>query len=135
MVVAFHDEQLREFSFSRHSAMGMRSAPIVETAMDPPRGERVISPAFNLCWHRQEPSVRRQQRGAAPIVRFLDERIEFVFGAAEAVVVIPLSRRGAIDEDNISARWIRTTYPATAATAARQAQYGVSRRLHLQFDC
>lgn len=117
LVVAFHDEQLREFG----GPPGIRDVGMLESALDRPKnkwsyGERdlaALAAAYAFGIAKNHPFVDGNKRAALlSVITFLGlNGIEFVADNAEAVVVILGLAAGEIDEDGL-ARWIRDNLPA-----------------------
>ncbi len=117
LVIAFHDEQLREFG----GPPGIRDSGMLESAIDRPRnkwsyGERdlaALAAAYAFGIAKNHPFVDGNKRAALlSIVTFLGlNGIDFVADNAEAVVIIQGLAAGEIDEDGL-ARWIRDNWPA-----------------------
>ena len=117
LVIAFHDEQLREFG----GPPGIRDRGMLESALDRPRnkwayGETDLaalaaSYAFGIA--RNHPFVDGNKRAALlSVVTFLGlNAIDFLADNAEAVLIIQDLAAGEIDEDGL-ARWIRDNWPA-----------------------
>lgn len=117
LVVAFHDEQLRE-----HGGLsGLRDASMLESALDRPRekwafGETdlaVLAAAYGYGIARNHPFADGNKRAALlAIFTFLGlNEIEFIADEAEAVVIIRDLAAGEVDEDGLS-RWIRDNWPS-----------------------
>lgn len=119
LVIAFHDEQLREFG----GPAGIRDLGMLESALDRPRnkwsyGERdlaALAAAYAFGLAKNHPFVDGNKRAAfLSIVTFLGlNGIDFVADNAEVVVIIQGLAAGEIDEDGLS-RWIRDNWPARA---------------------
>ena len=119
LVIAFHDEQLREFG----GPPGIRDRGILESALDRPRnkwsyGESDLANlaagyAFEIA--KNHPFVDGNKRAAfLSIVTFLGlNGIEFVADNAEVVVIIQGLAAGEIAEEGL-ARWIRDRWPAAS---------------------
>lgn len=116
LVIAFHDEQLREFG----GPPGIRDAGMLETALDRPRnkwsyGEHdllALAAAYAFGIAKNHPFIDGNKRAALlSIVTFLGlNDIDFVADNAEAVVIIQGLAAGEIAEDGL-ARWIRDNWP------------------------
>ena len=116
LVIAFHDEQLREFG----GPSGIRDLGMLESALGRPRnkwsfGEQdlaLLAAAYGFGIARNHPFVDGNKRAAfLSIITFLGlNGIDFVVGNAEAVVIIQDLAAGEIDEDGLS-RWIRDNWP------------------------
>lgn len=116
LVIAFHDEQLREFG----GPPGICDRGMLESALDRPKnkwtyGEQDIAKlaaayAFGIA--RNHPFVDGNKRASLlSIVTFLGlNDIDFVADNAEAVVIIQGLAAGEIDENGL-ARWIRDNWP------------------------
>jgi len=118
LVIAFHDEQLREFG----GPPGIRDRGMLESALDRPRnkwtyGEQelaTLAAAYAFGIARNHPFVDGNKRAALlSIITFLGlNDIDFMADNAEAVVAIQGLAAGEIDEEGL-ARWIRDNGPAT----------------------
>jgi death-on-curing protein len=116
LVIAFHDEQLREFG----GPPGIRDIGMLESALDRPRnkwsyGEHdlaSLAAAYAFGIAKNHPFVDGNKRAALlSIVTFLGlNGIDFVADNAEAVVIIQGLAAGEIDEEGL-ARWIRDNWP------------------------
>ncbi len=116
LVIAFHDEQLREFG----GPPGIRDRGMLESALDRPKnkwtyGEQdlaKLAAAYAFGIARNHPFVDGNKRASLlSIVTFLGlNGIDFVADNAEAVVIIQGLAAGEIDEDGLS-RWIRDNWP------------------------
>lgn len=116
LVIAFHDEQLRQFG----GPPGIRDRGMLESALDRPRnkwsyGEHdlaALAAAYAFGIARNHPFVDGNKRAALlSIVVFLGlNGIDFVTDNAEAVVMIRDLAAGEIEEDGL-ARWIRDNRP------------------------
>lgn len=119
LVIAFHDEQLREFG----GPAGIRDMGMLESALDRPRnkwsyGERdlaALAAAYAFGIAKNHPFVDGNKRAAfLAIVTFLGlNGIEFVADNAEVVVIVQGLAASEIDEDGLS-RWIRDNWPAAS---------------------
>lgn len=117
LVIAFHDEQLREFG----GPPGIRDRGMLESALDCPRnkwtyGEQdlaALAAAYAFGIARNHPFVDGNKRAALlSIVTFLGlNGIDFTADNAEAVVIIQGLAAGEIAEEGL-ARWIRDNGPA-----------------------
>jgi len=116
LVVAFHDEQLRE-----HGGLsGLRDASMLESALDRPRNKwaygetdlAVLAAAYGYGIARNHPFADGSKRAALlAIFTFLGlNEIEFIADEAEAVVIIRDLAAGEVDEEGLS-RWIRDNWP------------------------
>jgi death-on-curing protein len=111
LVIAFHDEQLREFG----GPAGIRDEGALESALGRARnrwayeggGLPRLAAAYAFGIARNHPFVDGNKRAALlAIITFLGlNDIEFAASEAEAVVMIRDLAAGAIDEDVLS-RWI-----------------------------
>lgn len=116
LVIAFHDEQLREFG----GPAGIRDLGMLESVLDRPRNKwsygetdvAALAAAYAFGIAKNHPFVDGNKRAALlSIVTFLGlNGIEFVADNAEAVVIIQGLAAGEIDEDGL-ARWIRDNWP------------------------
>jgi death-on-curing protein len=117
LVIAFHDEQLREFG----GPPGLRDPGMLESALGRPQNKwsygetdlAALAAAYAFGIARNHPFVDGNKRAALlSIVTFLGlNGIEFVADNAEAVVIIQGLAAGEIDEAGLS-RWIRDNWPA-----------------------
>ena len=116
LVVAFHDEQLREFG----GPPGIRDRGMLESALDRPRNKwsygetdlAALAAAYAFGLAKNHPFVDGNKRVALlSIVTFLGlNDIDFLADNAEAVLIIQGLAAGEIDEDGL-ARWIRDNWP------------------------
>ena len=116
LVIAFHDEQLREFG----GPPGIRDRGMLKSALDRPKnkwtyGEQdlaKLAAAYAFGIARNHPFVDGNKRASLlSIVTFLGlNGIDFVADNAEAVVIIQGLAAGEIDEEGLS-RWIRDNWP------------------------
>jgi len=116
LVIAFHDEQLREFG----GPPGLRDVAILESALARPRnkwsrGERDLASLAAACAFaiaRNHPFVDGNKRTALlGLVTFLGlNGIDFAADEAQAAVVIGDLADGEIEEAGL-ARWIRDSWP------------------------
>lgn len=116
LVIAFHDEQLREFG----GPPGLRDVAILESALARPRnkwsrGERDLASLAAACAFaiaRNHPFVDGSKRTALlGLVTFLGlNGIDFAADEAQAAVVIGDLADGEIEEAGL-ARWIRDSWP------------------------
>lgn len=119
LVIAFHDEQLREFG----GPPGIRDPGMLESALDRPRNKRTygktdlaaLAAAYAFGIAKNHPFVDGNKRAALlSMVTFLGlNDIDFVADNAEAVVIIQALAAGEVDEDGL-ARWIRDNWPKGA---------------------
>ncbi|MBN8912841.1 MAG: type II toxin-antitoxin system death-on-curing family toxin [Rhizobiales bacterium] len=117
LVIAFHDEQLREFG----GPPGIRDRGMLESALDRPKnkwsyGERdlaALAAAYAFGIAKNHPFIDGNKRAALlSVVTFLGlNGIEFVADNAEAAVAIQGLAAGEIAEEGL-ARWIRDNWPA-----------------------
>ena len=117
LVVAFHDEQLREFG----GPPGLRDAGMLESALGRPQNKwsygetdlAALAAAYAFGIARNHPFVDGNKRAALlALVTFLGlNGIDLVADEAEAVVVIRELASGEIEEEGL-ARWIRDNWPA-----------------------
>lgn len=118
LVVAFHDEQLREFG----GPPGLRDAGMLESALGRPQNKwsygetdlAALAAAYAFGIARNHPFVDGNKRAALlALVTFLGlNGIDLVADQAEAVVVIRELASGGIEEEGL-ARWIRDNWPRT----------------------
>ena len=111
LVLAIHDEQLREFG----GPAGLRDAGALESALGRARNRWVyeggdlprLAAAYGFGIARNHPFVDGNKRAALlAIIAFLGlNDVEFTASEAEAVVMIRDLAAGVIDED-VLARWI-----------------------------
>jgi death-on-curing protein len=111
LVIAFHDEQLREFG----GPAGIRDEGALESALGRARNRWAyeggdlprLAAAYAFGIARNHPFVDGNKRAALlAVITFLGlNDIEFAASEAEAVVMIRDLAAGAIDEDVLS-RWI-----------------------------
>jgi death on curing protein len=116
LVIAFHDEQLREFG----GPAGIRDRAMLESALGRPLnkwsyGEEdlaALAAAYGFGVAKNHPFVDGNKRAALlSIVVFLGlNGVRFVADNAEAVVMIRDLAAGEVDEDGL-ARWIRDNWP------------------------
>lgn len=119
LVIAFHDEQLREFG----GPAGIRDVGMLESALDRPRNKwsygetdlAALAAAYGFGIAKNHPFVDGNKRAALlSIVTFLGlNGIDFVADNAEAVVMIQALAAGEIEEEGL-ARWIRDNWPGSA---------------------
>ncbi len=117
LVIAVHDEQLREFG----GPPGIRDRGMLESALELPRnkwtyGEQdlaALAAAYAFGIARNHPFVDANNRAALlSIITFLGlNGIDFAADNAEAVVIIQGLASGEIAEEG-GARWIRDNWPA-----------------------
>lgn len=118
LVVAFHDEQLREFG----GPPGLRDAGMLESALGRPQNKwsygetdlAALAAAYAFGIARNLPFVDGNKRAALlALVTFLGlNGVDLVADQAEAVVVIRELASGEIEEEGL-ARWIRDNWPRT----------------------
>lgn len=111
LVIAFHDEQLREFG----GPAGIRDEGALESALGRARNRWAyeggdlprLAAAYAFGIARNHPFVDGNKRAALlAVITFLGlNDVEFTASEAEAVVMIRDLAAGAIDEDVLS-RWI-----------------------------
>ncbi len=116
LVLAIHDEQLREFG----GPSGLRDRGLLESALARPLNKyaygtddlAALAAAYGFGLARNHAFVDGNKRIAfLSIVTFLGlNEIEFVVPEAEAVVVMLEVASGDIDEENLT-RWIRDNWP------------------------
>ena len=116
LVIAFHDEQLREFG----GPPGIRDLGMLESALGRPQNKwsygetelAALAAAYAFGIAKNHPFVDGNKRAALlSIVVFLGlNDIEFDASNAEAVVMIQNLASGQIEEDGLT-RWIRDNWP------------------------
>ncbi|MGK2923762.1 MAG: type II toxin-antitoxin system death-on-curing family toxin [Methyloceanibacter sp.] len=116
LVLAIHDEQLREFG----GPSGLRDRGLLESALARPLNKyaygnddlAALAAAYGFGLARNHAFVDGNKRIAfLSIITFLGlNEIEFVVPEAEAVVVMLEVASGDIDEENLT-RWIRDNWP------------------------
>jgi death-on-curing protein len=119
LVIAFHDEQLREFG----GPPGIRDVGMLGSALDRPRNKRAygehdlaaLAAAYAFDIARNHPFVDGNKRASLlSIIVFLGlNGIEFIADNAEAAVVVQGLAPGEIAEEGL-ARWIRDNWPKEA---------------------
>ncbi|WP_072397092.1 type II toxin-antitoxin system death-on-curing family toxin [Hyphomicrobium sp. CS1GBMeth3] len=124
LVIAFHDEQLREFG----GPPGVRDAGMLESALDRPRNKwtygetdlAALAAAYAFSVAKNHPFVDGNKRATLlSAITFLGlNGIDFVADNAEAVVIIQGLAAGEIDENGL-ARWMRDNWPGGASEAKR----------------
>lgn len=117
LVIAIHDEQLREFG----GPPGLRDGGMLESALGRPQNKwsygeadlAALAAAYAYGIARNHPFVDGNKRAAfLSIITFLGlNDIEFLANDAEAAVVIQDLAAGTIREDGLT-RWIRDNWPA-----------------------
>lgn len=116
LVIAFHDEQLREFG----GLEGLRDRSMLESALDRPRnkwaygetGLAQLAAAYAYGLARNHPFADGNKRAALlSVFTFLGlNGIDFRADVAEAAVIFRDLAAGEVDEDGLS-RWIRDNWP------------------------
>lgn len=116
LVIAFHDEQLREFG----GPPGLRDRGMLDSALGRPRNKwaygetdlAALAAAYAYGTARNHPFVDGNKRAALlAVVTFLGlNDVEFEASEAEAVVAIRDLAAGEISEDGLT-RWIRDNWP------------------------
>lgn len=116
LVIAFHDEQLREFG----GPAGIRDRGMLESALGRPQnkwayGETdmpALAAAYAFEIARKHPFVDGNKRAALlSIIVFLGlNGIEFLADQAQAVVITQDLAAGIVNEDGLG-RWIRDNWP------------------------
>ena len=116
LVIAFHDEQLREFG----GPVGLRDQTMLGSALGRPQNKwsygetdlAALAAAYAYGLARNHPFVDGNKRAALlSIIVFLGlNDVEFGASNAEAVVVIQGLAAGEIEEEGL-ARWIRDNWP------------------------
>ena len=127
LVIAFHDEQLREFG----GPEGIRERGMLESALSQAQnkwsyGEKdlaALSAAYAFGIARNHAFVDGNKRAALlSIVTFLGlNDIDFVANEAEAVVIIRDLAAGEIDEEGLT-RWIRDNWPGKVKSKPKPAR-------------
>jgi death on curing protein len=117
LVIAFHDEQLRDFG----GLEGLRDRAMLESAIDRPRNKwaygeielAALAAAYAYGLARNHPFVDGNKRAAfLSVITFLGlNAIDFLVDEAEAAVIFRDLAAGDVDEDGLS-RWIRDNWPA-----------------------
>ncbi len=118
LVIAFHDEQLREFG----GPAGIRDMGMLESALGRPQNRfayeggdlSTLAAAYAYGIAKNHPFVDGNKRAALlAVIVFLGlNGIDFVADNAEAVVMIRGLASGEIAEEGL-ARWISDNLPAT----------------------
>ena len=116
LVIAFHDEQLREFG----GPPGLRDAGMLGSALGRPQNKYAygetdlakLAAAYGFAIAKNHPFVDGNKRAALlSIVVFLGlNDIDFVADNNEAVVMIQGLAGGEIEEEGL-ARWVRDNWP------------------------
>jgi death on curing protein len=116
LVVAFQEEQLREFG----GASGLRDRGLLESALDRPRNKwaygetdmAALAAAYGYGIARNHPFIDGNKRSAfLSVVTFLGlNDVDFAAEEAEVVVLMQDVAAGEIDEEGL-ARWIRDNWP------------------------
>jgi death-on-curing protein len=116
LVIAFHDEQLREFG----GPEGLRDRAMLESALGRPKNKwsygeadlAKLAAAYAFGIARNHPFVDGNKRTALlAIVTFLGlNEIDFLAKEPEAVVIIRDLAAGEVDEEGLT-RWIRDNWP------------------------
>ena len=119
LVIAFHDEQLREFG----GPVGLRDQTMMGSALGRPQNKwsygetdlAALAAAYAYGLARNHPFVDGNKRAALlSIIVFLGlNDVEFGASNAEAVVIIQGLAAGEIEEEGL-ARWIRDNWPKGA---------------------
>lgn len=114
LVIAFHDEQLREFG----GPPGLRDRGMLESALGRPQNKwsygetelAALAAAYGFGIARNHPFVDGNKRAALlSIITFLGlNDIDFLVAEVEAAVMIQSLAAGEVDEDGLT-RWIRDT--------------------------
>lgn len=118
LVVALHDEQLKEFG----GPPGLRDRGMLESALDRPRNKwaygetdlAVLAAAYAYGIVRNHPFVDGNKRAALlSAYTFLGlNDIDLRASEAEAVIIVRDLAAGEVDEDGLS-RWIRDNWPGS----------------------
>ena len=116
LVIAFHDEQLREFG----GPAGIRDRGMLQSALGRPQNKwsygktdmPALAAAYAFGIARNHTFVDGNKRAALlSIIVFLGlNGIDFLADQAEAVVIIQDLAAGIVNEDGLS-RWIRDNWP------------------------
>ena len=116
LVIAFHDEQLREFG----GPAGIRDRGMLHSALGRPQNKwsygktdmPALAAAYAFGIARNHTFVDGNKRAALlSIIVFLGlNGIDFLADQAEAVVIIQDLAAGIVNEDGLS-RWIRDNWP------------------------
>lgn len=116
LVVAFHEEQLREFG----GAQGVRDAGTLESALGRPQNKwpygetdlAALAAAYAFRIAHNHPFVDGNKRAALlALVTFLGlNGVEFIADEAEAVVMVRDLAAGEVGEEGL-ALWIRDNWP------------------------
>lgn len=117
LVIAIHDEQLREFG----GPPGIRDLSMLESALGRPQNKwsygetdlTALAAAYAFGIARNHPFVDGNKRASfLSIITFLGlNRIEFLADEAESAVIIQDLAAGIVSEDSLT-RWIRDNWPA-----------------------
>ena len=117
LVIAFHDEQLREFG----GLEGLRDRAMLESALDRPRNKfaygetdlAALASSYAYGLARNHPFADGNKRASLlSVVTFLGlNGIEFIADEAQSVIIFRDLAAGEVDEDGL-ARWIRDNWPA-----------------------
>ncbi len=121
LVIAIHDEQLREFG----GPPGLRDRSMLESALDRPKNKwsygetdlAALAAAYAFGIARNHPFVDGNKRASfLSIVTFFGlNGIEFLADEAEAAVIIQDLAAGIVNEDGLM-RWIRDNWPKARKT-------------------
>ncbi len=116
LVIAIHDEQLREFG----GLEGLRDRSMLESALDRPRNKfaygetdlAALAAAYAFELARNHPFADGNKRASLlSVVTFLGlNGIEFIADEAEAVIIFRDLAAGEVDEEGL-ARWITDNWP------------------------
>ncbi len=116
LVIAIHDEQLREFG----GPPGLRDRAMLESALDRPKNKwtygetdlAALAAAYAFGISRNHPFVDGNKRASfLSIIVFLGlNSIEFTADEAEAAIIIQDLAAGTVGEDGLT-RWIRDNWP------------------------
>ena len=116
LVIAFHDEQLREFG----GPTGLRDPSMLESALGRPQNKwaygeadlAALAAAYAFGIARNHPFVDGNKRASLlAIITFLGlNGVDFIADQGAAVVMIQSLAAGEIDEDGLT-RWIRDSWP------------------------
>lgn len=122
LVIAFHDEQLREFG----GPPGIRDRGMLESALGRPQNKwsygetdlAALAAAYAFGVARNHPFVDGNKRAAfLSIVVFLGlNGIDFLADEAEALTIIQDLAAGTVNEDGLT-RWIRDSWPGAKKRA------------------
>lgn len=120
LVIAIHDEQLRQFG----GPEGLRDLGMLESAVDRPHNKwaygetdlAVLAAAYAYGIARNHPFVDGNKRAALlSLVTFLGlNGIDFLADEMDTVATIRALAAGELDEDSLAA-WVRANWPSAVA--------------------